>query len=371
MTYSILVVAGLAYLAWKLSYFGTILPNPFYIKSNGVGWDGVSDVVKFFQRFPPRVGWMILAALPFLDYPAVLKTLKEKKETLLLILGPVFSFLLYYTTVIHEVGYLSRFEYPVYLPLLMALAWILASGSPVPRIFARLRSFVPTPAALAVLALAALLPVWLTWKFTYTYFPWIPKNHDGYYGPVGDALASTGLEERATLVFDSAGVVPFASRFTHIDPVGLVDNALSGRTEITSIQREEYIWGRKPDLYIGPVPPATPGATNCQDEPLMKTPYVQAVLFDKVSGGPYQRSYGSLSREERCIAAHWRMRALRDDFEVLGEIPFPVKPTPEFTTYVHIRRDSPHRPALIQAMRPLIVRTPDEIRYDLGAANEN
>ena len=364
----LLVLAGLTYLGWKLSYFGSVLPTPFFIKSNGVGLDGLGDVLRFLERFPARAGWMVLVALPFVDYRKLRSVFAGHAGALTTLLVPPLAFLAYYTTVIHEVGYLSRFEYPVYLPLLMVVAWLLAAGEPVPRALALLDRRLPTLAALAMLAVAALLPVWLTWKFTYTYFPWIPRNHDGYYGPVGEALASTGLEERATLVFDSAGVVPFTSRFTHIDPVGLVDNTLSGRVPIGAVEREEYIWGRHPDIYIGPVPPASPGATSCDDEPLVGSPYVEKVLFNDVTGGPYQRHYGHLSREERCAAVHWRMRALRDDFEVLGEIPFPIPPVPEYTTFVHIRRDSAHGKALAEAMRPLIVRTPEEIRYDRGNA---
>lgn len=364
VAFGALSAAGCAYLAWKLVYFGTLLPNPFYIKSNGVALDGLGPVLDFLVSFGPRFGWIVLPALAFLDYRAVGECWRRRGSAFLLILGPSVGFLLYYTTVVHEVSYMHRFEYPVYLPLLMALAWILSVGAPARRAAESLARLLPAAVALGVVGIVSLVLIERAWQATVVGFPWIQINDEGYYRPIGEALADTGIRDQATLVIDSAGVVPFLSQFTHVDPVGLNDNTLSGREPIGVIEREQYIWGRRPDLYIGPYPRASAGATGCTDDPFMQSPFAENVLLAPITDGPYYRHYGSLSREERCSAVHWRMRELRDQFALVGEIPFPVGPSPEYTTFVHVRRDSPYRETLVAAMKPLIVPRPQETHLE-------
>ena len=177
-----------------------------------------------------------------------------------------------------------------------------------------------------------------------------------YYRPIADALASTGLGPKASIVFDSAGVVPYRSEFTHIDPVGLTDNVLSGRKPITVVEREAYIWGRDPDVYIGPEIPATAGAAGYASDPLMESGLVREVLlapnrFLILKG--YLKAYGGLSPVERREVLHMRMRELRDRWDYLGEIPYPVQSATDNSTFVYVRRGSPHHDELVRALESL------------------
>jgi hypothetical protein len=167
-------------------------------------------------------------------------------------------------------------------------------------------------------------------------------------------------------VFDSAGVVPFTSQFTHIDPVGLTNNVLSGREPITVWEREAYIWGQDPDVYIGIEPPAGSGSTSCSDDSVVQSRYVQEVLLgeDRTHiNGAYFHIYGEISPEDLCEILHSRMRELRDRWQLLGEVPYPVPVPPEFTTFAYVRTDSPHYEKLAAALEPIIGRKPHQIDF--------
>jgi hypothetical protein len=356
----ILIGAGVAYLGLKYAYFGYLLPNPFYIKSN--------DFTSFFGlRSVARFGLSLAHLTPFVlamllvDRRRLIEWWRRPNSSVkaALILVPPALFGAFLTTVLPEVNYLNRFEYPAYFFVVVALALLLSIGGAFERLDAWLSSVSPRLSPIVTgIACAGLLA--FCYVATRLYFPWFGLVETGYYRPIGEALASSGLGPRASVVIDSAGVVPYVSRFAHIDPVGLTDNVLSGRRPITPVQREEYIWGRRPDVYIGPELPATAGAASCGGDPLIGIAYVQDVLLDpdryRVSG--YTKSYGHLTKADRCDLLHSRMRQLRDHYEYLGELPFPEHTSKGYTTFAYVRADSPHRRELEQALGPLFTNGP-------------
>lgn len=351
----VLVAAGLGYLAAKYAYFGYLLPNPFYLKSNQVSQlFGLMSVARFL-RDTTLVMLPLAPALLFVDYRRLAAWWfrpNSQIKTALILLPPL-VFLAYYTTVVPEVNYLNRFEYPTYFFFALAAGLVVALGEPLERIVGWIARRTPArvPVTLAALALAAGLAV--EYLGTAMEWPWFRIVEGQYYRPIGDALAASGLGSRATVVFDSAGVVPYVSGFSHIDPVGLTDNVLSGRHPISIYDREKYIFGSHPDVYIGPEPPAQAGATGCADDPSIATAFVQNVLLapDRYGEGrAYFRTYGHLSAKERCDLLHYRMRELRDNWDYLGEAPYPVPAPPDYTTFVYVRRASPYHAELSRGM---------------------
>ena len=369
----VLVLAGLSYLAAKHAYFGYLLPNPFYLKSNQASeLYGLMSVARYLRD--TTLAMLPLApALLFVDYRrlAVWWARPGSPSKTALLLLPPLAFLGYYTTVVPEVNFLNRFEYPTYFFFALAAAYVIALGEPLERITGWMADRMPArvPAVLAAAALAAGLA--FQYRATAIDFPWFRIVESQYYRPIGDALAASGLGSRATVVFDSAGVVPYVSRFSHIDPVGLTDNVLSGRNPISVWERETYIWGREPDVYIGPEPPASPGATGCVDDPSIETRFVQRVLLapDRYGEGKaYFRTYGHLGSRERCDLVHFRMRELRDRWDYKGEVPFPVPAPPEYTTFIYVRRSSPYGAELSRALEGFFARGPGIARPpQLGA----
>lgn len=365
-----LVAAGLAYLAVKYAYFGYLLPNPFYIKSNNLTTlDGLESVTRFVRSLARL--WPFALALPFLDYERLREWWRRPNSpsTAALLLGPPAAFLAFYTTVVPEVNYLNRFEYPAYFFVVLAVALVASIGRPIERSIELASRAVPARLAEGVVVVALVGLLGHFYVTTWISFPWFEVVETRYYRPIGEALARSGLGSRATLVIDSAGVVPYVSGFTHIDPVGLVDNVLSGREPITVWEREAYIWGRQPDVYIGPEPPASPGATGCGDDPVIQTAYVTDVLlseerYQALLG--YAKVYGALSMPERCGIMHHRMRELRDRWQLLGEIPYPVDAPRGYTTFAYVRLASPYRAELVDAFEPLFSEGPGRREGELG-----
>ena len=363
LAYLTMLIAGLAYLTWKYFYFGYLLPNPFYIKSNEfLTFRGLGEVLAYAKSLLPVFGLFLAPLVMMLDTEAIKEWWSKAgtKPKLALLVIPTGLFLVYYTTVVHEVSYADRFEYPTYALLCLTGAVLISIGTNIRRSVSYL--------SLAVALIGSGLFVATVYRSTAVNFPWFKIVEEGYYGPIAKSLQETGLGPKGKIVFTSAGVVPYRSRFTHIDPVGLVDNALSGRQPMEAEERERYIWEKRADVYIGPEPPASAEATDCASDPLMKSPFMEEVLDIYRTSPPYLNSYGKLTKERRCNVIHLRMKELRDNWEFLGEIPFPAPITDLYTTFAYVRKDSPHRRQLIKALDPLITRKPNEI--DIGAMGD-
>jgi hypothetical protein len=95
----------------------------------------------------------------------------------------------------------------------------------------------------------------------------------------------------------------------------------------------------------------------------MQTSYAQTVLLRPLTFGPYMRTYGRLTPDERCAVVHARLRELRDHWSFLGEIPYPAPIVPEYTHFAFVRTDSPYHDILVAALTPLIARTPGELVF--------
>ena len=368
VVYGVLVGLGLAYLGWKLYYFGYLLPNPFYLKSNQVALEGLDRVIGFLKTlWVPGVAALVLALLGDREKVREWWSARTARWETALLVVPTCLFLLYYTTVIHEVGYADRFEYPMYLLIVMAVARPVAAGRPFSRLTALLGRWVDVRLAIPVVAALTLGGLYAVFEATYRDFPWFRIVEDEFYRPIGEALASTGLGPNATVIFPAAGVVPYVSRFSHIDPVGLVDNVLSGRQDMTVEEREAYIFSHDADVYIGPEPPAAPGVTDPASDPVLQSVYGREVLLAEgrfKDNFAWRRFYGHLSPSEQADLTHARMRELRDNWIWLGEIRYPVPEPPRFTHFAYVSRNSPHRAALTDALTR-ILDTPAE-EFDLN-----
>jgi hypothetical protein len=274
-----------------------------------------------------------------------------------LLLAPPALFLLFYTTALHAVCFQFRFEYPTAFFAGAALASALAAGAPLARLEGWLARRLPASAAFALVALAVVaLPAWRVARHAQDDFFFFREMQVRHYEPIAFALRQSGAGARGTLVFDSAGFIPYTSGWSHIDPIGLTDNTLSGRDPITAFEREAYIWGRRPDVYLGPAPPASDGAASAAEDPRIDSLYVQKVLLERAPFSEYRRIHATLTPQERREVLHVRMRELRDRYLCVGEVPYPFPGPPEYTHFVYVRRDSPFADALVRELEPLVHR---------------
>src|SRR5205085_1354743 len=114
------------YAVAKYQYFGYLLPNPYYIKSAQFGLAGGPDVVKYVLRVATRYAPVLAGIALFLPSRDVQKPLggrDSRNGTALLIVPPIVA-LVYYATIVHEMGQFSRFSYPTcFYFILLCAGW--------------------------------------------------------------------------------------------------------------------------------------------------------------------------------------------------------------------------------------------------------
>ena len=229
------------YGAWKFYYFGYLLPNSFYLKSVGVSLlPGLPFVLGFFEH----VGfWMGLFGLvPFLlvcrQVPQFLADREVRAKIILVCLPPILAWL-YYCTIVHEVGFASRFSYPTYFYLTIggtALVHIARQRSLASQSYRVGYEWFAAGVVIVVVVLRVMFPgPWsvqreTTWRLENLG----PDAWGVYHTRIARALQASQLEEDATVITGAAGLIPYVSRMRHVDPVGLTDNRLSGRYPLTA-----------------------------------------------------------------------------------------------------------------------------------------
>ncbi|CAN5570072.1 hypothetical protein BH10CHL1_BH10CHL1_40100 [soil metagenome] len=217
LSVGLLMILGVVYATWKYSYFGYLLPNSFYVKSNQLGLHGVREVVDYLKDV---VTWVspLLVGFVFTISPAIFTTslrTPERIARIMLTLLPLSTALLYYSTIIHEVGGAHRFSYPTYFYIIMAVA---AFFSVAMKMLPAAQNVMFKNLAVALLCCVVLITSNEAWKMLGS--SWPPNPPDGfqqYHWRIDQALQATGLGGEATVLFDAAGVIPFISHFNERD----------------------------------------------------------------------------------------------------------------------------------------------------------
>lgn len=365
---AIALFGGLAYAALKFNYFGYLLPNPFYVKSDSFGLSGIKEVVEYLRHVSARLGplaLLTLAALVLeikgksanalrarLGYVRRLIGGGRTKAKIAITLGPPLIALIYYTSIIHEVGGWFRFSYPTFFYLALAVAGAIS--------FAAFQTK-------SNLNRSILTAIGILWFCTVVFSqrgvvlaaPVGLSPFNQYHYRIAQALKETGLGSNATVLCDAAGIIPYISGFNQIDRVGLVDNYLSGRRPLTPEQREEYIWKSPADVYIGYEPPASEGTKSPGEDPRMGSSYVVQSLM----GRKLQLIESRIFVQDPDLL-HARMRELRNNWELVGEINWPGWKSWRLKSFVYIRRTSPSRAGLRDKLSKIVDWPPGQIDFD-------
>jgi len=330
---AVLLVAS--YAIWKFTYFGYLLPNSFYVKSapgegaTFVGWFYVELFLRELVKFQGPLLWVSAAGLAATITRSKIDQ-KTIEKILLLALPPTVA-LGYYTTIVHEVGFASRFSYPTYpfcILLIVAAAHAFVKHG---------RPWRHAAVNVAALATIVLMVRRTNWNFE----PEAAPISVQYHQRIADALFKTGLGRRATINISGAGLVPFRSGFNHLDPVGLEDNYLSGRTPVTRALAEQYLWHQRADVYVGWEPPASPRVESVDDEPLFEDPYVRWLVDPK--SGVYglqwkHRKYGKVVAQELPELLFERMKKLRDSYRLVEVLRLAGR----LRSFIYVSKESPY-----------------------------
>lgn len=350
----VLVLMGAGYLLWKLTYFGYLLPNPFYVKSSKLSLSGFHFVKEYGFHLIAKLGPVVLiilcAAAIFRRPFAHGRGIFDHRVVLALI--PASAGLAYYLTIMHEVGGFHRFSFPTffYFIIVVATLWNHNADS---LAHAGFHWLVIGAAVFCIIFFPPLHGIAL---------PLRPIPVDGFndfHFRVAHALAKTGLGPKVSVICDAAGIIPFISRCNHIDRVGLADNYLSGRYPVSFDQRENYIWSRNADFYLGYEPPAPEGSTDAKND-LNAYPHYLGILVHHKRQTIEERTFPPSPE-----LLHRRMVRLRDDWKLIGEIDWPGKALWGLKVFAYVRKASPYRDELRKQLGS-IVRPPELACLGIG-----
>lgn len=350
----IVILLGGIYAVSKYAYFGYLLPNTFYVKSNHLSDTAWMYVGYYYLHLvlwfgPLALIWGILAY----KTRAWGSFLNEKKlARLLLTLAPVVVASLFYLTIMHETGGAHRFSYPTYFLIVAAMVMLAA------------------PVVESVNLSSGRMPILLLGCLGYLVLPMILQSSwqvapvpvagsTQYHAKIANALKATGLGANALVLTDGAGLIPYASGFNQLDRIGLTDNVMSGRQPLSPQAREDYLWGRNPDVYIGFEPPANAGTRGPDNDPRMLSWYVAHNLLTRKLRTIEDRIF-----LQEPTLLHARMRELRDHWDWVGEIEWTGWQALGVRSFVYVRKGSPYAAVLRAELQKIIDRTPDRINLD-------
>ena len=338
-----MVLATLAaYGAFKLAYFGHLLPNPYYVKTHhaiygsaGVWLPGLADVGRFLSaRWLP----MVLAAA----YAAWHLRFRRLLATFACLALPSIGALVLYGRTVHEGAAAFRYEVPLLFPVsafLAAVATILWARHP--------RSLVPT----LVLAWAwCPLTVQVDWLAHPLASATACLRYDeasvplSAHAQMGIDLAESGLGQTATLWTSGAGMVPYYSRFRTIDWIGLNDNYLSGRTARTLDEVWQYAERAQPDVVYSLFPPATAGCMKREDDPAFAT---SRAVQQELNGNSPSTVLTRFWDPERVAEMAWREMCFVRDHYRFGAC---WRYRNDDVLIAYVRRDSPHATKLVDVL---------------------
>ncbi len=349
----VLLVGTAVYVAWRVWYFGTPLPTPYYVKANLPSWLGVREAMAFAVEYrellmPAALASIFCGLLLFRRTGGVMTPPLE--ALVVLVIGPLW--LLYSARILHETGYNHRLSYPLVgiaaLGLIAGLRFLLGVMFPQPGRALRAAAVVPL-----LVGLVAALPKIQAARTDLRR----AEPVDAYvttFGKVGRAIGSLGLDERITFVTPVAGAMPYFSRARHIDPFGLASDELSRRRP--RVERKRFLENLRWDVTTAAVPPATAGATDAATDPWFRAPYFTEFV---IPAGESVAMYDVIPNPEVGWLEyhHAEMRKLRDTATLVGMIPppLPVNPPRFWRHFVYVSRASPHHDALVSALRGVLV----------------
>jgi arabinofuranosyltransferase len=235
-----LVLPGSLYFAWRLWYYGALLPLPFYVTGHfGTARPGTRAVREFLGSIAPPFGLFVLLGLARAD------------RRLLPALAGCLAFLVFFLFPAHRMGYAFRYLHPV-VPLVATL-----SGVGIALLVHAARSRIPSPrlarlASLAIPSLALLAVIRLVYPQGTSAMERISRYYavglDRGHIALGRKLASMlGDPARPpTLAISDAGAVPYYSGWRTIDTLGLNDAHIAR----TGDHSPAYVFSQHPDLVI-------------------------------------------------------------------------------------------------------------------------
>ncbi len=336
-----------AYAAWKLSYFGYLLPNPFYLKATAPGWNGVQPMLDYLAAYRWELGVAalllvaagLLARAPVRSHAAGADA-GPGSFVPMLVLALASAWFVYGLRIVHEGGYDHRFSW--HLVPLIAYAATVATADIGRRLPAQRWIGIGAWLALACASVAIAPQVASTVRLLGEPPPRLPMMEQ--FRRFGEIVRDAGHGWSLKLLCTNAGVTPFVARAHHMDPVGLTDDGFCLRTP--EEQRAAYLQNLRPDVVAWYLFPASPGATSfADDERAGRSTYVQewclgSERIDEAAKLVFNRG----SVDDRMHRVFFQMALLRDLGTFVGEMTCGVR---GWRYFIYVWRSSPRHDELV------------------------
>jgi len=128
---------------------------------------------------------------------------------------------------------------------------------------------------------------------------------------------------------------------------------------LTLAAREAYLWGSNADVYIGFEPQASAGTLTMESDPIAQSEYVKG-LTDPA----HFRLVGERMFVKDPALLYQRMKELRDNWYLVGEIEWPGWSAWRLKTFAYVRSDSPYSDELVRELEKIVVYSPSEITIE-------
>jgi hypothetical protein len=253
----ILVALSIVYFGWKYWYFGSLLPNPFYVKAaEGTWfrpWGYISVRTYILQRSHYFLIFLAVAGLlsSFLSTDASLKSCRPLIALCLSFTGIYFLFFLRVDTLMDISG---RFLYPVTSILVISTLPLLAkcfkelpeslsqSGLFIVAILLGLSCVMQGRQSLDVMALGRNL---MRAKSGHANSGLMYKENE-----VAQKLSKFENIRQTRIAFFDSGIIPYYTDSVWLDTVGLNDPFIARQRNLEKLA--EYVFNWNPDLIILP-----------------------------------------------------------------------------------------------------------------------
>ena len=245
------------YLAWKWSYFGYMLPNPYYRKVATAGAAGFAGL-PLIMRFIRYIDWLLIVVAAGYVVRFASRGLRLRTTETFCGLSFVF-YCVFFARVEPVMNYGHRFTWHA-MPFLLILGVyalhafsakeVAAEPNAVSPGFSVKRLAVAAPVIVVLcLASASILTSWQTFR-TAALNPRKPVPVQVWYGVherIGRAIGALGLSYETRIWGAEAGLIPYRSRISAIDLTGLNDNVI---LRGSPAEKERYLKANPIDIDV-------------------------------------------------------------------------------------------------------------------------
>ena len=251
-TASIYALPAVLYFVWRFSYYGHLLPNTFYAKTEGdFTLYTVVDIARFIRRYiaVPLLGLLLLAGA---ETDALVPTLrrwhKERRALLYVLGGAVFCAAVVW--VLANAHLIANFAHRFYVPLLpvafvfLAFGWKLGFDAlePSRKTMPKRYAFVLSAFLLLVLYQSAFQMVKVREEIAFADEQII--LHEDVHNAVGKELGAILAPQETVIVYVDAGAIPYFSKLRAID-FGNLNDELLATGGLSPKERLDYFFGQK------------------------------------------------------------------------------------------------------------------------------